>query len=406
MSNTQSSTPLLLPIEGFPPFIQEYITTCTIVYGTPRDYWSGAVLVATALGIGDKLELKDKYSDVPIIWLCNVGDVSIGKTEPLKVCLRYFENKDSEAIHQYNEAMALIDRARDGETVIAPENPECKQYILKDYTPEALAKVHATNNRGLLIYRDELKGWIDDFGRYNKSGEQSTILSLFNRDAITINRKGEGAIINIPAPLVLIAGGMQPGLLPDFAKGNRVESGFLARFVFAYPDHQGRPGYLEGTVPEETMQTFAKYLDSLTSMPEAQELSFDTEAKSAYVDWYNRNDEIINETADSHLRGVYGKLPIVCSRLIVVVYGMWLMYSYEDTDNKVTSHHVNTAIGITEYFRSTAGKVFHEIFGRNPEQLPDKKLVAKYLVEKEGLTKSRAAEILNVDRRQIQRWTK
>jgi hypothetical protein len=90
------------------------------------------------------------------------------------------------------------------------------------------------------------------------------------RDAITINRKGEGPIINIPEPLVLIAGVMQPDLLPDFAKGNRAESGFLARFVFVYPEHQARPGYLEGTVPQEMMQTFANYLDSLTSMPEAK----------------------------------------------------------------------------------------------------------------------------------------
>lgn len=395
----------LLPIEGFPPFIREYITTCTEVYGTPRDYWSGAVLVATALGIGDKLELQDKYNNVPIIWLCNVGDVSIGKTEPLKVCLKYFEKKDSQAIEAYNEAMALIERARDGDTVIPPENPECIQYILKDYTPEALAKVHALNNRGLLIYRDELKGWIDDFGRYSKSGEQSTMLSLFNRDAITINRKGEGQIINIPEPLVLITGGMQPDLLPDFAKGNRMESGFMARFVFTYPEHQARPGYLEGTLPQEMMQTFENYLDTLTNLPHKHQLSFASDAKREYIAWYNRNDEIINETADSHLRGSYGKLPIVCSRLIVVIYGMWLMVSEEEADNQVKLHHINTAIEITEYFRSTAEKVYRRIFGRHIESLPAEKLVAQFLVKEKGLKKAEVASLLNKDRKQIQRWT-
>lgn len=403
---TSSTSTPLLPIEGFPPLIQDFITTCADVYGTPRDYWAAGVLVSTALGIGDKLELMDKYSDVSIIWLCNVGDVSIGKTEPLKVCLRYFEKKDSEAIQDYNLALAVYEKAQGEAFSIGPENrPQCRQYILKDYTPEALAKVHASNNRGLLIYRDELKGWIDDFGRYSKSGEQSTMLSLFNRDAITINRKGEGQIINIPEPLVLITGGMQPDLLPDFAKGNRMESGFMARFVFTYPEHQVRPGYLEGTLPQEMMQTFENYLDTLTNLPHKHQLSFASDAKREYIAWYNRNDEIINSTTDSHLRGSYGKLPIVCSRLIVVFYGMWLMVSEEEADNRVKLHHVKTAIGITEYFRSTAEKVYRRIFGNHLEQLPDKKLVAKYLVKEGGLPKTRVAEILNVDRKQIQRWT-
>ncbi len=405
MSDQNTTKTPLLPIDGLPPFLQDFVTTCSDTYGTPRDYWAGAVLVATALGIGDKLELKDKYSDVPIIWLCNIGDVSIGKTEPLKVCLRYFEKKDSEEIEAYNDAIAAKERERQGELVIAPENPQCRQYILKDYTPEALAKVHAFNNRGLLIYRDELKGWIDDFGRYNKSGEQSTILSLFNRDAITINRKGEGPIINIPEPLVLITGGMQPDLLPDFAKDKRAESGFMACFIFTYPEHQGRPGYLEGTVPQEMMQTFDNYLDALTCLPEKHELSFDTEAKLEYIAWYNNNDNIINSTNDAYLRGSYGKLPIVCSRLIVVVYGMWLVFSEDETHNRVSVHHVNTAIEIMEYFRSTAEKVYQRIFGLHPDSLPDMKLVAQYLVKEMRLDKAEVARLLAKDRKQIQRWT-
>jgi hypothetical protein len=40
-----------------------------------------------------------------------------------------------------------------------------------------------------MIYRDELKGWIDDFGRYAKSGEQSNMLSTFNQLPVTYNRK-------------------------------------------------------------------------------------------------------------------------------------------------------------------------------------------------------------------------
>ena len=147
-------------------------------------------------------------------------------------------------------------------------------------------------------------------------------------------------------------------------------------------------------------------MDTLANIPEIQKLSFNTDAKDAYVDWYDRNDDIINETSNSYLRGSYGKLPIVCSRLIVVIYGMWLMVSEEEADNRVKLHHVNTAIEITEYFRSTAEKVYRRIFGRHTESLPDKKLVAQYLVKEMGLAKAEVARLLDKERKQIQRLTK
>ena len=70
MEGTKEEEPTpLLPIEGFPKFVQDFINKCSEVYCTPRDYWAGAVLMASALGIGDKLELLTRYSNFPIFWI-------------------------------------------------------------------------------------------------------------------------------------------------------------------------------------------------------------------------------------------------------------------------------------------------------------------------------------------------
>ncbi len=405
--NTSSTPTTLLPIDGFPPLIQEFIETCTDVYGTPRDYWAAGVLVSTALGIGDKIVLADKYENVPIIWLCNIGDVSIGKTEPLKVCLKHFEKADNESIQTYNQEIEAYRSAQKSEFGIVPENrPECFQYLVVDATPEAIAKVHAVNERGMMIYRDELKGWIDDFGRYSKtSGEQANMLSSFHRVAWTINRKGDEQIINIPKPTILVAGGMQPDLLPALAKGDRAETGFLARFAFTYPDNPQRPGYLDSTVPVELLRAYDNYLDSLVKLPEVQRISLIGDAKELFISWYNRNDALINETKDGYLKGVYGKLPIIFSRLIIIIHGMWLMCD-EETNNEVSVDVVGAAANVADYFKATAEKVYRRIIGRHPVQLPDKKLVAQYLVKEMGLAKAEVARLLEKDRKQIQRWTK
>src|ERR1035437_2953735 len=122
-----------------------------------------------------------------------------------------------------------------------------------------MVEAHKTNNRGLLIERDELKGWIDDFGRYNKSGEQSNMLSSWSGIGITYNRK-TSVIMSIQHPCILVCGGMQPDLLPSLAANNRVENGFLSRFCCIYPDNTQKAGYNNKILSEKIRTDWEDYL--------------------------------------------------------------------------------------------------------------------------------------------------
>ncbi|MBE0662575.1 MAG: DUF3987 domain-containing protein [Bacteroidales bacterium] len=400
-----TTTPLL-PIEGFPEFIQEFITTCTSTYQTPRDYWASGVIIATALGIGDKIVIKTKYTDAPILWLCNVGDVSIGKTEPLKLCLQYFEQKDNASISTYNKAIEDWERTQNGtDTSNGTERPRCFQYILKDATPEAMAEVHSVNSRGIIYYRDELKGWIDDFGRYNKSGEQSNMLSSFNQVSMPYNRKGSARITNIPKPFILVAGGIQPDLLPTLAKDARAESGFLARFVFAFPDNPVKPNYSKDVVPPELFQQFGLFLESLAKIPETITLKLGEEAELYYAEWFNHNAETSNATEIGYLKGVYGKFDIICIRIAIVIRGMNMFFNSETSD-EITFEEMKAAVDITEYFRATALKVYDRIFGEGKLPPINRAQVIRYLVNEAGLPKTEVARLLGVERPTVYRALK
>ena len=396
---TEPSHPLL-PIDGFPPPVQEFIQTCADTYNTPRDYWAGAVLASTALAIGDKIQLVGKFTDVPIIWLCNVGDVSIGKTEPLKQCLKYFEDKDDESIRRYREEIELYERKQQESEERIPI-PRCFQYIIKDATPEAMAQVHIINDRGLMYYRDELKGMIDDFGRYNKSGEQSSMLSTFSRVSMTINRKGSGPI-NIAKPCILIAGGMQPDLLPTLAQDNRAESGFLARIVFIYPDNTTKPYYNKAILPERLRDGYNRYLDQLTSLPRPLTLVLSKEAEEEFEGWYNHNVDAINKAPNGYIKGVFGKLEIYCLRMVTVIRGMRLVHEGDVTE-EVTLDEIKSAIKITEYFRATALKVYRKIFIERARPDIERKDVIGYL-RNLNVSISEIARILNMQRPHVYRY--
>jgi hypothetical protein len=393
----------LLPIDGMPPFIQEYITTCSEIFNTPRDYWAGAVIMATALGIGDKIQLVTKYENVPILWMNMIGNVSNGKTEPQRQCIEPFEKLDIATHEQWQneyqkyegiEAMSSKDRKDAG--VDRVQKPVCFQYIVKDITPESLTPVHSTNQRGLMYDRDELKGLLDDFGKYTggKSGEQSNLLSSYFRIRMVTNRKGGGinSVMSIPKPCIFIFGGMQPELIPTLAADNRAENGFLARFCNVWPDHTDKPKYNKNIVPEVLKRRWNDYIISLIKIQQADNITLSIEAENLYTNWFNKNAEISDNEDSGYLQGVYGKLDIIALRLSIVIYGMNL-FTTGAYSQQISEDEMAAALNVTEYFRSTALKVYHKLFD-NITGINTKDVIKK--LSDLGNSQNKIAEVMGV----------
>jgi len=370
----------LLPINGFPEPIQDFINEYTEVYKTPRDYIAASVIFSTAFATGSKIELIGKYENVPLLWMAIVGNVSSGKTDPLKTCLSYFTKQDSLSFKDYQlknsefEAYEKLTK-KEKDSTDNIEQPSFYQYLLNDYTPEALYNAHSINDRGICVYRDELKGWLDDFGRYSKSGEQSTMLSTFYRQPMQINRASKEPI-NIEKPCIYVSGGIQPEILKDLAKDSRAENGFLSRIIFAYPDLEQKQYYNNKKLDKETVSKYHNYLAQLTSIQETTNITLSNEAETVYSDWYNKNVDITNNEPKGYLKGVYGKLDVINLRLAIVVHCMNYICS-ENPLTEITAQTMQTAINLTEYFRTTALKVYDKIFIDNTPEL-NKKDVASY----------------------------
>ena len=373
------STPLI-PINDFPEYIQNFIYEYIKVYKIPRDYITASVIFSTAFAIGNKLELKGKYDNIPLLWLALVGNVSSGKTDPLKTCLSYFTEKDSNSFKDYKMQLDASDlyeslSKKEKENEEPVPKPFYFQYLLNDYTPEALYNAHTINERGICIYRDELKGWLDDFGRYSKSGEQSTMLSTYYRQPMQINRASKEPI-NIEKPSIYVSGGIQPEILKDLAKDSRAENGFLSRIMFVYPDLDKKQHYSNRKLNPETLNDYHRYLNSLTSIKEIINLSLSDEAETIYCKWFNRNVDITNDEPKGYLKGVYGKLDVISLRLAIVVQGMDFVCN-KYSSNEITAKSMQTAVNLTEYFRATALKVYDKIFNDNVSEM-NKKDVAKF----------------------------
>jgi hypothetical protein len=403
----------LLPIDGMPKFIQKYITTCSEIFNTPRDYWAGAVIMATALGIGDKIKLRTRYENVPILWMNLIGDVSNGKSEAQNLTIKPFEDLDKTAhekwlieYQRYEETEGMSAKDRRDAGIDRMQRPVLFQYIVKDITPEALTPVHAINQRGIMYSREELKGWLDDFGKYTggKSGEQSNLLSSFTQIRMVTNRKGGGkdSVLSIAKPCIFIFGGMQPDLIPTLAADNRAENGFLARFCHVWPDNSKKPDYNNNRVSAELLKQWNDYIVELVSIPQEDNITLSAEAEDLYSVWFNKNAGLSNKEDSEYLKGVYGKLDIIALRLAVVIYGMHL-HNGRSYTKQISGDEMAAALSITEYFRETALKVYHKLFDNRTGI--NQKDVIKFLSEK-GNSQNKIAEVCGVSQPYINKIVK
>lgn len=120
-----------------------------------------------------------------------------------------------------------------------PEEPQYRQIVLSDFTTEVLMRQHKINQRGLAVYVDELIGFIKCFNKYRSGNDEQMWTQMFKGGSVIVNRVSSQPL-NIEDTFVGVIGTIQPGLLCEFAKG-KTESGFVDRWLFAYPEENVYP---------------------------------------------------------------------------------------------------------------------------------------------------------------------
>lgn len=395
-----------MPIDGFPDFIQQLIKECSSIYGTHQDLWTAAFFAATSSAIGQSVILKTKYENAVLSWLAVVGPSGVGKSEPLDFAFKPVHEIDFRAFEDYNrelEQFVADSSDREGNSNgPKPQKPRpCCQHIIIDSTPEALAVAMSANPRGITIMREELYGWFMDFGRYKKSGEQSTMLSIWSQKVLKVLRMGRKGEF-IQDPFVNVFGGIQPELLPEIAKEHRDVNGFLSRFCFVFPDRIEAPVYNNNEISEERKTQYRQYMANLFAIEGyREEVRLSDEASRLYEDFYNKNAALNNSGKQSdYLNKVNSKLNIIVLRAALLFhYSTWACTGSHLP--YISGTTMNSAIQLTEYFRTTAGKVY-KMF--NPAGT-DKKELAKHLISL-GNSQALVAQVLNVTQQYISKIVK
>lgn len=342
-----------LPIDGLPMEIQEVVNHVTDVFQCPRDFVVASMFVVVGSVIGNRIKSFDgKYYNPPMLWVCNVARSGSNKSEPIRWMLEPLLKIDKELLDKWESEHGEWERSEKKTT----SEPFCHQLTIDDCTPEVRNEIMSNNPNGVMIYRDELRGMLDDVGRYNKSGEISQLMTMWDGKRVRVNRKSQKPTM-INSPFISILGTMQPEIIASsFGVKLYVDNGFNFRWLFCMPKKYEIPKYSEKTINKDVEKAWNDFVIRLYNMEDAEitsPLVIDGESKKLYVDFWNLLQD--KKRRNSDLEPVYSKIQISVERIALIVSIIRQRYGMDMSSISPTS--MEYAIRCAKYFEGCNVKV-------------------------------------------------
>lgn len=380
---------LEFPVEIFPEFIQLFINDVCENTGFSKDFLSVSIMSTFASVIGQSVSLKvdNTWETTLIFWFAVVGETGSKKSHPVKFAIKPLsridiKNKEQYDIEmsQYDEYTELSDNIKKiTETV---HKPKYIQFIVNDATIEALFHVHSVNKRGLLIYKDELLGWINGMGQYKagKSDEMEKFLSLFDGDELKINRVTKEPLV-MGSTNVNMIGTIQPEKISLIPK----ENGALHRFLFTNADKKIKR-YNKNDVNNEYIKNYYDFITQVNNAVNYTGEKIVYEMTSAAKDKFTEIDEMLcnlqeADNTDPLIAQYCEKLKTYTPRFALLIFMMDSVVD-DNSTGSVGVKHLNMAFEIVKYFLNTAQILFFDNKAQSEAREIHKSLNGKSTIEK------------------------
>lgn len=241
----------------------------------PPDFPAVTVIIALGGLIGRKLAIRpkrlDDWEEVANLWGMIIGRPGIMKTPAILEALRPLHRYEDLARQEYDQSKRKEDarqllweekrkaaqrsiqaafRKNDAQQAerLAMElsgldeaEPVRRRYVFNDASIEKFGELLAQNPNGLVLFRDELTGFLNSLEKDGHETDRAFMLEAWSgKTSFTYDRIKRGTL-DIPAAIASIIGGIQPGPLGMYlaaaAENGVGNDGFIQRFQLAvFPD--------------------------------------------------------------------------------------------------------------------------------------------------------------------------
>lgn len=350
----------LFPVEVFPDQLREYIVELKKSLNFHPDFCAAAAMfaISTVNGNKYKLRVKNGWEASTVFWFACVGYPGTIKTHPVKTLMKPLQVLDYESKMRYDAEMLVYD----------PEGkqpkPKFRQHLISDYTLEALHSIHDINKRGIGLYKDELKGFLNDMNKYRKGSDEEFWLESFNNGSYIVNRVTREPIMvhNISINIIgTIQHDVLSKVVDDYA-GN----GLIDRFLFTASEDKVYPltsEEISNYHPDEWMgliRTINKeweyrgMADTIVLDMNPETFKIYQQIDAEYVSMQN------SENHSQETKNYLSKLKTYVPRFALLLGIMDSIFN--GVVPEVTPEHMINAKKVADYFLRTASGVFSQSF--------------------------------------------
>ncbi|MEM6855660.1 MAG: YfjI family protein, partial [Planctomycetota bacterium] len=215
--------------------------------------------------------------------------------------------------------------------------PTRQRYVVNDSTVEKTGELLAENPNGLLVFRDELTGFLKSLDKDGQECARAFYLEAWNGTGrFTYDRIGRGTL-DIEACCVSVLGGIQPGPLSGYLaaarNGGRGDDGLMQRFQLAvWPDPSGTWRHVDRTpdalARREARETYRR-LDTATAgevgavaafKGEIPSLRFDDAAQACFDAWRTKLERRLRSDLPLAMESALGKYRSLVPSLALLIH--------------------------------------------------------------------------------------
>lgn len=373
----------------------------------PLDFSAVATMVMLAGVVGRRVTIRPKELDdwvvFPNLWGAVVGRPGVMKTPAILEPLRMLQKLESQAREEFDfnslehQADQIVRKAREkdveqqvrtalkkGDVDIKDlvrqflqeksAEPVCQRYVVNDATVEKLGELLNQNPNALVVFRDELTGWLHSLDREGQETARAFYLEAwYGSGQFTYDRIGRGTL-HIQTAMVSVIGAIQPGPLSEYLAGaarhGKADDGLMQRLQLAvWPDVgtkwknvDRKPNYVvRDAVWNLLIQISTSEFEWLPANDGGfRYVHFSASAQELFNEWQESNElrvrtRTLHSAMESHLAKFRSLLPTLALLIQVA----------ETPDLECVEREATLkAIAWTQYLESHANRMYSsEIYG-------------------------------------------
>lgn len=394
-------TSTLPPVEPFipellPDAIRDYVMDIADRQQSPPDFAAVSAICGIAAVVGNRVHVRPKQHDdweiVPNLWGAIIGAPSAMKSPAMQAALgpiyaitddlrKKWEDEIKSA--EIDDALSAIDAkdakkkaakamesgdreaARDFLKSLAADydsKPPCPRIVVNDATVEKLGELLNENQRGVLLIRDELPGFLANIECEDNQSDRAFYLEAFNGDGrFTYDRIGRGTV-HIKRCTVSIIGGVQPSRIAPIVRGaisGDSNDGLIQRFqMVVWPDGISSWRWVDQEPNAQARLSYERVFRDLYDLPMGDTerpavLHLSPESQALFQEWMTElQSEARSGTLPSTFESHILKMPKTVASLA-------LLFELIDGGRfEVNETAMRMALGWADYLRSHANRLY------------------------------------------------